>query len=100
MAGIEEGYTRPRESIPQFKHAKKEVLEALREMQAFPDIRLIPVVDMPTSYGEEDILGSFVQAANSYMTKPITFDALVKTALQFGACWLNIFEMPRISHGA
>ena len=51
--------------------------EALREIKADPALRRIPIVVMTTSKAEEDIYRSYDLGVNSFITKPVTFDALV-----------------------
>lgn len=51
--------------------------EALKQIRSSPDLREIPVVVMTTSRAGEDIFRSFALGANSFVTKPVTFSALV-----------------------
>jgi len=55
------------------------------------------VVVMTTSSAEEDILRSYHVGANSYITKPVTFDGLVKIVRHLGTYWFNIVELPMAS---
>src|SRR5271167_2139678 len=48
--------------------------EALKVVKADPDLRKIPVVILTTSKAEEDILKTYNIGANSYITKPVTFE--------------------------
>ncbi len=52
---------------------KKDGREALREIKSDPDLRAIPIVVLTTSKEEEDVLRSYDLGANSYVTKPVTF---------------------------
>ena len=56
---------------------KKDGREALREIKSDPDLRAIPIVVLTTSKEEEDVLRSYDLGANSYVTKPVTFQGLV-----------------------
>ena len=49
---------------------------------------------MTTSKAEEDILRTYDLSAASYITKPITFDALVDVVRTLGKYWLEIVELP------
>lgn len=73
---------------------RKDGREALREIKSNPDLRRIPVVVMTTSKAEEDILRSYDLGVNSFIVKPITFDALVETLQTLGKYWFNIVELP------
>ena len=52
--------------------------EALEEIRADPELKRIPVVVLSTSLEPEDVHGSYESGANSYVTKPTTFDALTR----------------------
>jgi CheY-like chemotaxis protein len=69
--------------------------EALREVKRDPDLRSIPIVVLTTSSQEEDILRSYDLGANSYITKPVTFDALVKVLGALGEYWVQVVQLPR-----
>jgi CheY-like chemotaxis protein len=68
--------------------------EALKHIKADEKLMRIPVVIITTSKAEEDILVSYNVGANSYITKPITFEGLVKTIKTIKDYWLEIVELP------
>ena len=72
---------------------KKDGREALREIKASPELRRIPIVVLTTSKAEEDILRSYDLGANSYITKPVTFDRLVQTVLHLDQYWIAVVEL-------
>jgi CheY-like chemotaxis protein len=73
---------------------RKDGREVLRELKADPALRSIPVVVLTTSEDEKDILRSYDLGANSFITKPVTFEALVQVIKSFGQYWLNVVELP------
>jgi CheY-like chemotaxis protein len=73
---------------------KKDGRQALSEMKADPNLRNIRVVVMTTSKAEEDILRTYDLGASSYVTKPVTFTALVDVIATLGRYWLEIVELP------
>jgi CheY-like chemotaxis protein len=73
---------------------KKDGREALKEIKNDPELRRIPVIIMTTSKAEQDIVRSYDLGANSYLTKPITFDELVIVMRDLGKYWFNIIELP------
>ncbi len=73
---------------------KKDGREALREIKSDPDLRAIPIVVLTTSKEEEDVLRSYDLGANSYITKPVTFQGLVDVIKSLGNYWLEIVELP------
>lgn len=74
---------------------KKDGREALAEIKQDPALCTIPVVVMTTSKEEEDIHRSYRLHVNSYITKPVTFDALVAVIKVLGQYWLEIVELPK-----
>ena len=52
------------------------------------------MVVLTTSKEEEDIHRSYRLHANSYITKPVTFEALVAVVKALGRYWLEIVELP------
>lgn len=88
------GAPRPGVILLDLNMPKKDGREALREIKADPDLRRIPVVVLTTSKAEEDILRSYDLGANSYITKPVTFEALVEVMRGLGRYWLEIVELP------
>ena len=73
---------------------KKDGREALKEIKADPNLRRIPVVVLTTSKAEEDIVHSYDLGANSFITKPVTFDSLVEVIKTIGRYWFEIVELP------
>jgi CheY-like chemotaxis protein len=67
--------------------------EALTEIKRDPSLRSIPIV-LTTSSQEEDIIRSYDLGANSYITKPVTFEALVKVLGTLGEYWVDVVQLP------
>ncbi len=72
---------------------KKDGREALREIKANPELRQIPVIVLTASQAESDICRSYDLGANSYITKPVTFEALVDVLRVLGKYWIEIVEV-------
>lgn len=68
--------------------------EALERIKADPDLKRLRVIVLTTSKAEEDILRSYNLSAASYITKPVTFEALVEVVRSIGRYWLEIVELP------
>lgn len=75
---------------------RKSGLEALREIKADSSLRLIPVVVLTTSKDEEDILRTYDLGVSSFITKPVTFEALVDIMRTFGKYWIDIVSIPHV----
>jgi CheY-like chemotaxis protein len=73
---------------------KKDGREALAEIKADRDLRLIPVIVLTTSKAEEDIFRSYDLGVNSFITKPVTFAGLVEAMKVLSQYWLEIVELP------
>jgi len=73
---------------------RKDGRECLAEIKSDPQLRGIRVIVLTTSKAEEDIVRSYELSASSYITKPVTFDALVDVVKTLGKYWLEIVELP------
>ena len=79
---------------------KKDGREALKEIKTDPALRQIPVVVLTTSQAEEDIYRSYDLGVNSFITKPVTFAALVEQVRMLSIYWFEIVELPPIEEKA
>ena len=73
--------------------------EALAAIKADPALKQIPVVVLTTSQAEEDVYRSYGLGANSYISKPVTFDGLTKVTKSLIDYWFNIVTLPSVSQG-
>jgi len=73
---------------------KKDGREALREIKTNPELRKIPVVVLTTSKADTDIGQIYELGANSFISKPVTFDSLVKVMKILGSYWFETVELP------
>jgi CheY-like chemotaxis protein len=73
---------------------KKDGREALQEVKANPNLRQIPIVVLTTSRTEEDIYHTYDLGASSFITKPVTFEALVDMVKILGKYWFEVVELP------
>jgi CheY-like chemotaxis protein len=73
---------------------RKDGREALKEIKADPNLRRIPIVVLTMSKAEEDILWTYDLGANSFITKPATFEGLVETVRTLAKYWFQIVELP------
>ncbi len=68
--------------------------EALEHIKSDPALRRIPVIVLTTSQAESDIVSTYDLGVNSFITKPVTFDALVETMKALGEYWIQIVKLP------
>ncbi len=73
---------------------KKDGREALKEIKADPELRKIPVVVLTTSKADTDIGCIYELGANSFISKPVSFDSLVEVMKILGRYWFEIVELP------
>jgi len=78
---------------------KKDGREALQELKADPRLKAIRIVVLTTSKAEEDIFRTYNLSAASYITKPVTFAALIDVVRTLGKYWLEIVELPAEQYG-
>ena len=73
---------------------RKDGRTVLKEIKGDPELRQIPVVVLTTSQADEDIYKSYDLGVNSYIIKPVTFDALVDILQTLEKYWFEIVELP------
>jgi CheY-like chemotaxis protein len=78
---------------------RKDGREALREIKSDHTLRQIPVVVLTTSQTEEDIYRTYDLGANSFITKPVMFESLVRVMKDLGKYWFEIVELPANAGG-
>lgn len=74
---------------------KKDGREVLQEIKQDASLKKIPVVVLSTSESETDILGSYDNYANCYITKPIDFDQFINVVKQLQNFWVSIVKLPQ-----
>lgn len=67
---------------------------ALEIIKADPELKKIPIVVLTTSQAEEDIVRSYDTGANSFITKPVSFEGLVIIMDTLKNYWLEIVDLP------
>jgi CheY-like chemotaxis protein len=73
---------------------RKDGREALREIKADAELRRIPVVVLTTSKAGTDIGHMYDLGANSFISKPVQFEALVNVMRVLGQYWFDTVELP------
>ena len=84
----------PRLVMLDIKMPRMDGLEVLRQLKVDPRTRNIPVVMMTSSREEFDLLASYTLGVNSYVVKPVDFDAFASTIAQVGMYWMIANEVP------
>ncbi len=73
---------------------RKDGRTVLKEIKGDPELRQIPVVVLTTSKADEDIYKSYDLGVNSYIVKPVTFEALVDILQTLEKYWFEIVALP------
>lgn len=73
---------------------RKDGRAVLEEIKKDPEFRTIPVVVLTTSKADEDVYKSYDLGVNSYIVKPVTFEALVDILQTLEKYWFEIVELP------
>ena len=90
----EEEAPRPGLILLDLNMPRKDGRTALKEIKADPELRQIPVTVLTTSKADEDIFRSYDLGVNSYIVKPVTFEALVDILQTLEKYWFEIVELP------
>ena len=73
---------------------RKDGRSVLKELKGDPELRTIPVVVLTTSKADEDVFKSYDLGVNSYIVKPVTFEALVDILQTLEKYWFQIVLLP------
>lgn len=73
---------------------RKNGSEVLAEIKTHPVLKQIPVVVLTTSKRASDVAMCYEMGANSYLTKPDSFNALVDMLNATVTYWLETVELP------
>jgi two-component system response regulator len=82
----------PQVVLLDLKLPKLDGLGVLRRLRADLRTRLLPVVILTSSNEGQDRVNGYGLGANSYVRKPVDFDAFVAAAAQLGLYWLVLNE--------
>ncbi len=73
---------------------RKDGRQALQELKADPELKRIPVVVLTTSQADEDIVETYDLGCSSFITKPVSFEGLVKVTKSISDYWFSIVQIP------
>lgn len=80
----------PRLVLLDLKMPRVDGIEVLRAMRADDRTRRIPVVVMTSSGQQQDIADAYGLGINSYLVKPVDFNAFAEVVREAGFYWLAI----------
>lgn len=73
---------------------RKDGREVLREVKSDEDLKSIPIVILTTSSAKEDVIKTYRNHANCYITKPVDFDQFLKVINAIEDFWLKVVRLP------
>ena len=85
----------PKVVLLDLKLPKVSGLEVLRALKQDERTRAIPVVVVTSSREDPDIKTAYALGANSYVVKPVDFDAFAEAVSSLGLYWLLVNQPPR-----
>ncbi|SPF34446.1 Response regulator rcp1 [Syntrophobacter sp. SbD1] len=71
-------------------------IEVLKQIKNHSTLKQIPVIMLTTSKREEDIAVSYLNYANSYLTKPVGFKEFEAKVMQINSYWMELNEPPSV----
>lgn len=69
--------------------------EVLTQVKTDPDLSTIPVIILTTSDAETDVVRSYLNHANCFLTKPVEFDDFVRMIQLATDFWLTAVRLPK-----
>lgn len=69
--------------------------EVLKSIKENPELRSIPVIMLTSSAAESDIMRSYKNRANCYITKPVEIEDFIKAIAEIKEFWIHIVKLPR-----
>lgn len=97
---LHNGLTEPAVSLPHFilldlNMPKKDGREVLREIKQITGLKNIPVIIFSTTNNMQEMRRCFELGANSYITKPNSFERLIQTVAAMRNYWIEINSCPQ-----
>ena len=84
----------PKLVLLDLKMPKVDGLEVLRAIKSDERTKTIPVVVMTSSAEQTDLTECYQLGVNSYVVKPVDFNAFSKAVSQLGFYWLLLNKLP------
>jgi two-component system, response regulator len=85
----------PQVVLLDLKLPKVSGLEVLKTLKQDDRTRALPVVIVTSSREDPDIKAAYALGANSYVVKPVDFDAFAEAVSCLGLYWLMVNQPPR-----
>ena len=70
-------------------------LEVLTAIKTDPRLKTIPVIMLSTSDEQNDIMTSYNNYANCFITKPVDFNRFIDVVRTIETFWISIVKLPK-----
>lgn len=84
----------PRFILLDLNMPKKDGREVLREIKQHPNLRKIPVIIFSTTNNEQEMRRCYELGANSYITKPNSFEQMLHIVADLRQYWMRTSSIP------
>lgn len=68
--------------------------KVLKHIKTHPDLKHIPVIMLTTSSDENDVIKSYENHSNCYITKPIDINNFLEVISSIENFWISIVQLP------
>lgn len=92
---VSEAAATPKVILLDLKLPKVDGLEVLQRLKSSARTKTIPVVVLTSSREEPDIEKAYALGANSYIVKPVDFEAFARAVSDVGLYWLLLNHPPQ-----
>jgi CheY-like chemotaxis protein len=94
LTGLKDEAEYPRFILLDLNMPKKDGREVLKELKQHQQLKNIPVVIFSTTNNEQEMRRCYELGANSYITKPNSFESLLKTVAALRSYWTHGSGLP------
>ncbi len=74
---------------------KKNGYEVLQYIKSSEGLKQIPIIMLTTSSSEKDIMQSYKNYANCFITKPVEVNEFMSAVAKIEDFWINIVKLPK-----
>ncbi|TKC06706.1 response regulator [Pedobacter polaris] len=70
--------------------------EVLKFIKSKENLKHIPVVMLTTSSSEKDIMNSYQNNVNCYITKPVDSEEFIRAIASIKDFWISVVQLPKV----